>query len=107
MTASTRAAGLNPAHKQTTLNVPLLMLDLYVKTWCPWCIAAIETLDALGCAYTVHDVEKEPDCAATVRTISGQSKVPTMSASGGVLADFGPEEIEPFLRKLGTLPERA
>jgi glutaredoxin 3 len=82
------------------------MLDLYVKTWCPWCVAAIETLDALGCAYTVHDVEKEPGGAATVLAISGQSKVPTMSAGGAVLADFGPEEVEPFLRKLDLLPGR-
>ena len=82
------------------------MLELYVKIWCPWCVSAIETLDALGCAYTVHDIEKEPDGPATVRALAGQSRVPTMSANGAVLADFGPEEIEPFLRKLGLLPSR-
>lgn len=82
------------------------MLDLYVKTWCPWCVAAIETLDALSCAYTVHDVEKVPAAAAAMKAISGQSRVPTISAAGAVLADFGPEEIEPFLRKLGLLPVR-
>ena len=82
------------------------MLDLYVKHWCPWCVAAIETLDSLGCAYTVHDLEKDPNGAATVRAISGQSKVPTMKAGEAVLADFGPEEVEPFLRKHGLLPGR-
>lgn len=88
------------------LSGPPRMLELYVKLWCPWCVAAIETLDALGCTYTLHDVEKDPAGAATVRAISGQSKVPTMSAAGAVLADFGPEEVEPFLHKLGLLPGR-
>jgi glutaredoxin 3 len=82
------------------------MLHLYIKTWCPWCVAAIEALDALGCSYTLHDVEKDSNGAATVRAISGQSKVPTMRAGGAVLADFGPEEVEPFLRKLGLVPDR-
>jgi glutaredoxin 3 len=82
------------------------MLELYVKTWCPWCVAAIETLDALGCTYTVHDVEKDPNGPATVRALSGQSRVPTMSAGNAVLADFGPEEVEPFLRQHGLLPPR-
>jgi glutaredoxin 3 len=82
------------------------MLELYVKTWCPWCVVAIETLDALGCSYNVHDVEKEPGGPATLLSLSGQSRVPTMSANGAVLADFGPEEIEPFLRGLGLLPPR-
>jgi len=82
------------------------MLELYVKTWCPWCVAAIETLDALGCTYTVHDVEKDPSGPATVRALSGQSRVPTMNAGTAVLADFGPEEVEPFLRQHGLLPPR-
>ena len=82
------------------------MLELYVKTWCPWCVAAIETLDALGCTYNVHDVEKEPGGPATLKALSGQSRVPTLSADGAVLADFGPEEVEPFLRKMGLLPAR-
>ena len=31
---------------------------------------------------------------------------PAAGASRAVLADFGPEEVEPFLRKLGLLPAR-
>jgi glutaredoxin len=82
-----------------------MMLHIYIKPWCPWCVEALETLDALRCDYTVHDVETEPGAAQQVRDISDQSRVPTMLAGDHVLADFGPEEIAPFLKKHGFLPE--
>ena len=80
------------------------MLHIYIKPWCPWCVEALETLDALRCEYTVHDVETEPGAAQQVRDISDQTRVPTMLAGDHVLADFGPEEIAPFLKKHGYLP---
>lgn len=81
------------------------MLHIYIKPWCPWCVEALETLDALGCVYTSHDVETEPGAAQQVRLISDQTRVPTMLAEDHVLADFGPEEIAPFLQKHGLLPK--
>ena len=83
------------------------MLHIYIKPWCPWCVEALETLDALGCEYTSHDVETEPGAAQQVRLISDQTRVPTMLAGDYVLADFGPEEIAPFLQKHGLLPKSA
>lgn len=84
-----------------------MMLHIYIKPWCPWCVEALETLDALGCDYTTHDVETEPGAAQQVRELSGQTRVPTMLAGDHVLADFGPEEIEPFLKKHSLLPDRS
>jgi glutaredoxin len=81
------------------------MLHIYIKPWCPWCVVALETLDALGCDYTPHDVEREPGAAEKVRQLSNQTRVPTMQAGGHVLADFGPEEIVPFLTKHGIHPK--
>ncbi|NBV85705.1 MAG: glutaredoxin family protein [Verrucomicrobia bacterium] len=80
-----------------------MKIDLYVKVWCPWCVKAVEALDALACRYTVHDVEREPGAAAAMHAISGQTRVPTMQVGTDVLSDFGPEEVEPFLLKLGVL----
>ncbi len=77
---------------------------LYVKTWCPWCVAAIEALDALRVPYSIEDIEKNPQAASQMRALSGQSRVPTLDANGSVLADFGPEELEPFLKRCGVLP---
>jgi glutaredoxin len=79
------------------------MLHIYIKPTCPWCVVALETLDALKCAYTTHDVYTEPGAAETVFRLSKQTKVPTMEAGGHILADFGPEEIKPFLSKHGLL----
>ena len=79
------------------------MIHIYIKPTCPWCVVALETLDALGCAYAIHDVYTEPGAAERVRQLSNQTKVPTMEVDGHVLADFGPEEIAPFLRNHGLL----
>jgi glutaredoxin len=65
---------------------------------------ASEKLDALGCRYSVRDIEKEPAAAKQMMQLSGQGRVPTLSACGHVLADFGPEEIEPFLKAHNLLP---
>ena len=35
--------------------------------------------------------------------LSGQSKAPTMNYNGEVLADFGVEELVPFLKKKGVV----
>jgi glutaredoxin len=64
---------------------------------------ASEKLDALGCTYRVHDIEKHTEAALEMRRLSGQTRVPTLSVSGKILADFGPEELEPFLRAHGIL----
>ena len=85
-----------------------MSVELYVKTWCPWCVKAVEVLDALGCTYRVHDLEKEPGAAAAMLAFSGQTRAPSMQVGEHVLADFGPEEIAPFLTKLGLLaPHKA
>lgn len=67
---------------------------------------AIDALDSLKVRYTLADIEKDPGAATRMREISAQNRVPTLEAGHAVLADFGPEELEPFLRKNGLLPER-
>jgi glutaredoxin 3 len=84
-----------------------MSLVLYVKTWCPWCTLAIEALDSLKLPYTVCDIEKDHSGAARMRALSGQTRVPTLEAGAFCLADFGPEELVPFLRKNGILPPPA
>ena len=80
-------------------------LKLYVKTWCPWCVMAWEWLDAHGFRYELLDVEKNrADYDAMIR-LSGQRRTPTLVTAGGaVLPDFGPEELEPFLKKHSITP---
>lgn len=72
-------------------------LQLYVKTWCPWCVRAKAFLDARGYRYQEIDVEANPDDYARMIRLSGQSLTPTLVVGDKVLPDFGPEELQQFL----------
>ena len=76
---------------------------LYVKTGCPWCDEVIDYLDTNKIAY--EKVVVSGDRAAMDRMIdlSGQSKAPTMDWDGEVLADFGVDELIPFLKSKGRI----
>ncbi len=77
------------------MNLPVL----YLKTGCPWCSAAVEYLARHAIAYRSVTVTGNPSAMQELAEISGQTKAPTMSFQGDVLADFGVEELEPFLKK--------
>ncbi len=71
---------------------------LYVKPGCPWCDEAVAFLDGHGVSYRLQDVVADPAAYAEMRRKSGQEKVPTLDWNGKVLADFGEDELVPFLR---------
>ena len=71
---------------------------LYVKTGCPWCEEVIEFLDAKGIPYTPVVVSGNREAMQAMVDLSGQSKAPTMDWAGEVLADFGVDELIPFLK---------
>ena len=80
-------------------------MKLYVKVWCPWCVAAREWLDARGYRYTLIDVEANRADHDAMTKLSGQSKTPTLVTDDGkVLPDFGPEELDAFVKKNGLKP---
>ena len=72
-------------------------MKLYVKTWCPWCVAAKKTLEERGLTYTEIDVEASREAYDEMIRISGQRLTPTLEVDGNVLPDFGPEELLAFL----------
>jgi len=78
---------------------------LYVKTWCPWCVRAQDWLDTHGYRYTLVDVEKTRADYDEMFRLSGQRLTPTLvTADGLVLPDFGPDELEVFLKKHSIAP---
>ena len=80
-------------------------MKLYVKVWCPWCVAAREWLDSRGYRYKLIDVEADRGDYDEMIRLSGQSKTPTLvTRQGSVLPDFGPEELEAFIAKHGIKP---
>ena len=71
---------------------------LYIKQGCPWCIAAEEEMQKLGVKYERREVRSNPAFFQEMQEISGQSKAPVLDIDGRILADFGPEQISPFLK---------
>lgn len=88
----------------TVRPVAATTLKLYVKSWCPWCIRARRYLDQRGYTYTEFDVQRDPAAYAEMIQLSGQRLTPTLDADGEVLADFGPDELEAFLREQAIEP---
>jgi Glutaredoxin and related proteins len=71
---------------------------LYIKPACPWCREAVAFLDEHGIPYRRVDVGQDAQARCDMERVSGQSKVPTLDWNGEVLADFGVDELVPFLR---------
>jgi glutaredoxin 3 len=72
---------------------------LYVKTGCPWCEEVLEYFDAHRLPYEKVTVSGNRAAMQAMVDLSGQSKAPTMDWDGEVLADFGVDELIPFLRR--------
>lgn len=70
---------------------------LYVKRGCPYCKTAKDFLDREQVAYTEVEVRSNPAEMKKLEEVSGQTKTPTMVWNGDVLANFGVEELTPFL----------
>jgi glutaredoxin len=71
---------------------------LYVKPGCPWCEETTGFMKAKGVSYREKDVLSDPAAMAEMQAKSGQTRAPTLDWHGKILADFGIEELVPFLR---------
>jgi glutaredoxin 3 len=72
---------------------------LYVKTGCPWCHEVIEFLSEHGIGYREQNVSLDPAALQRMQQVSKQTKAPVLDWHGKILADFGVDELKPFLRK--------
>jgi glutaredoxin len=70
---------------------------LYVKNGCPWCIEVERYLDQHNIEVERVVVSGNAKAMAEMVALSGQSKAPTLDWDGEVLADFGVEELIPFM----------
>ena len=82
------------------------MMRVFVKPECPWCVEAIQWLTSQGYQFEEVDVLADPAAFDEMRRLSGQTKTPTMVTDEGLLlADFGVDELIPFLEKNGLAIE--
>ena len=71
---------------------------LYVKTGCPWCDDVLDYFDQHQVPYYKVVVSGNPVAMHEMQQLSGQSKAPTLDWDGEILADFGVDELIPFLK---------
>jgi glutaredoxin len=76
---------------------------LYIKPGCPWCVDVVDYLAKKGIEVQEVIVSGNPDGMRELIDLSNQSKAPTMNWHGEVLADFGVEELVPFLKEKGIV----
>ena len=74
---------------------------LYIKPGCPWCDEAVDYFDRKKIDVRTVVVSGDRDAMREMVELSGQSKAPTLDWHGEVLADFGVDELVPFLKKHG------
>lgn len=72
---------------------------LYIKRGCPWCDEVVDYLRRKSIEVETVVVSGNPAAMKEMVALSGQSKAPTMDWHGEVLADFGVDELVPFLSK--------
>ena len=71
---------------------------LYVKSGCPWCVDVQKYLKDKNIDVQTVIVSGNREGMNEMVKLSGQSKAPTMDWEGEVLADFGVDELIPFLK---------
>lgn len=81
-----------------TSSAPKPLPILYVKTGCPYCSDAIKFLGEHGIGFREVNVTNDANAFAEMQKKSNQTKAPTLDWHGKILADFGVEELVPFLQ---------
>ncbi len=76
---------------------------LYIKPGCPWCVEVVDFLSKKAIEVEAVIVSGNPEAMRKMIDLSGQSKAPTMNWDGEVLADFGVDELIPFLKDKGVV----
>ncbi len=77
-------------------------IRLFVKPYCGWCHKAQRWLDAHDVDYEAVDVIADEGAFDEMIRLSGQELAPVLEVEGQILADFGPEQLPEFFKRLET-----
>ena len=81
-------------------------IRLFIKPYCGWCHKAEAWLDEHGIEYETLDVIADATAYDEMVKLSGQELAPVIDVDGKILADFGPEELAEFWKRLSTADGR-
>ena len=73
---------------------------LFIKPYCGWCHKAMRWLDEHDVDYEKIDVTADEAAFDEMIRLSGQELSPVIEVDGEILADFGPEQLAAFWKKL-------
>jgi glutaredoxin len=73
---------------------------LFIKPYCGWCSKAMRWLDDQGIEYEPVDVIADEAAYDEMIRLSGQELAPVIDVNGEILADFGPEQLAEFWKKI-------
>jgi glutaredoxin 3 len=82
------------------MSVNATKIRLFIKPYCGWCHKAIRWLDANDVEYETLDVMADNAAYDEMVKLSGQELAPVIDVDGKILADFGPDELAVFWKKL-------
>lgn len=77
-----------------------MSIRLFVKPYCSWCHKAQRWLNERGIQYETLDVISDSQAYTEMVNLSGQRLAPVIDVDGEILADFGPDELARFWKKL-------
>ena len=83
-----------------------MKIRLFIKPYCGWCHKAQRWLNERGVQYETLDVIADSEAFREMVELSGQSLAPVIDVDGEILADFGPEELEKYLRRKAKVEAR-
>jgi glutaredoxin 3 len=73
---------------------------LFIKSYCPWCHRATRWLNEHGIEHETIDVITNESAFEEMIRLSGQDLAPVIDVDGEILADFGPDQLADFWKKL-------
>ncbi|MBI5387342.1 MAG: glutaredoxin family protein [Verrucomicrobia bacterium] len=78
-----------------------MKIRLFIKPYCPWCVQAVEWLEARRLPYERLDVTTSATAYHEMIALSHQTLAPVIEVDGQVLADFDTGQLETFWKQHG------
>jgi glutaredoxin len=75
-------------------------IRLFIKPYCGWCHKALAWLNERGVKYETIDVIADESAFDEMIRLSGQELAPVIDVDGEILADFGPDQLAEFWKRL-------
>lgn len=74
-------------------------VELYVTSWCRYCVIAKQFLDSKGVSYTEYDIEKDKAAAQRRKELDSRGGVPLAVINGQLILGYSQDAYEYALKQ--------